>query len=251
MAAFPNLTNPVVPAEIFVVPASVHETRAREAVERAVRDGWLRPADAGEAAEIDAAELCFVPFWRVSVTVDGFHVGLAPITGSRGGIIPIPTGGARHRDADVLICARTIVPYEPRLPSFFGQMGGIPALEVALSELVPVANAGDALQAGPVVDADVDREKAEKLAALLVMRAVRPKHAIYAKYEPEIRSATFCLYPLYYARYRYGGEANPKLAEGFFVTISGRTGALVAAKHPSGARALAGRVRRLFKTGAR
>jgi len=84
-----------------------------------------------------------------------------------------------------------------------------------------------------------------------LMRAVRPKHAIYAKYEPEIRSATFCLYPLYYARYRYGGEANPKLAEGFFVTISGRTGALVAAKHPSGVRALAGRVRRLFKTGAR
>jgi hypothetical protein len=244
VSRFPKLASPVSPAEVFVVPASVHPARAREAVERAVHRGWFRPADAAEAADIDTAELLFVPFWRVSVSVDGFHVGLNTFVGGRGRMIPIPTGGARHRDADVMICGRTIVPYPPRVSS---GLGSIRPLEVGLAELVPLADAGDALSAGSVVDADLDREKAERIASQILVRATQPGDAIYAKYVPEIRSATFCLYPLYYAPYRYAGEANPKQAAGYFVMISGRTGALLAAKHPSGGRALLGKVRRLFK----
>jgi len=48
------------------------------------------------------------------------------------------------------------------------------------------------------------------------------------------------------SRLRYDGEARRHAAEDCAVAVSARTGKLVAAKHPSGARAAAGKLRRLF-----
>lgn len=246
MVTFPKLPQPVGPAEVFVVPATLDAARGREAVQHAVKDGILKPSDIADTELADPA-LLYVPFWRVAVTVDGFHIGIGSMqSGSSGRSIPIPTGGARHRDGVVMICARTLVPYEAKLPSIFGKISGSPPLESGTNELVPVANAGDALAAGEVVDADIDKARAEAIASGMLLRAVSPTHAIYSKYEPKIHASAFCLYPLYYARYRYEGEARRHSGEDFFVAVSGRTGEVVAAKHPSAVRAVATKLRKLL-----
>jgi len=245
MATFPKLPHPVAPGEIFVVPATRDAARGQEAVTRAVKDGFLRPADIG-GAELEAPVLLYVPFWRVAVTVDGFHLGLSTMQSSSGRTIPIPTGGARHKDGIVMLCARTVVPYEAKLPSFFGKIAGASPLEVGMNELVPAANAKDALATGEVVDADIDQARAESMASGMLLRAISPTHAIYAKYEPKIHASTFCLYPIYYARYRYEGEARSRAGEDFFVAVSGRSGEIVAAKHPSPVRAMANKLRKLL-----
>ena len=245
MAMFPKLPQPVVPAEVFVAPATLDAARGREAVQRAVKDGILKPSDIG-GADLGDPALIYVPFWRVAVTVDGFHIGISSMTSGQNRTIPIPTGGARHKDGVVMVCARTIVPYEAKLPSFFGKIAGAPPLEIGTNELVPAVNAADALAAGEVVDADVDKARGEAIASGMLVRAVSPSNAIYAKYDPKIHASTFCLYPLYYARYRYEGEARRHAGEEFFVAVSGRTGEIVAAKHPSAVRAVASKLRKLL-----
>lgn len=155
----------------------------------------------------------------------------------RSGTTVLPTGGARHKDAVVSICARTVVPYEPKLPSFFGPISGTPPLAIETNDLTALANAEHELAAGEVVDADVDEARAEALASAMLIRAVSPRSAIYAKYEPRISSTTFCLFPIYWARYRYDGEARRHPGEEFFVAISARTGDVVMEKHPSAVRA--------------
>lgn len=242
---FPKLPQPALPNEILVAPATLDATRGKDAVQRAVRDGILKPSDI-EGAHLEDATLLYVPFWRIAVTVDGFHIGVGSISSGNNRSIPVPTGGARHKDGVVMICARTLVPYEAKLPSFFGKIAGAPPLEIGTNELVTAPNAQDALAAGEVVDADIDRARAEAIASGMLVRAVSPTSAIYAKYEPKIHSSTFCLYPMYYARYRYEGEARRHASEEFFVAVSGRTGEIVAAKHPSAVRAVANKLRKLL-----
>jgi hypothetical protein len=248
MGAFPKLPNPILPHEVFVVPATLDTARGNEAVKKAVTDGFLRPADIASADFLDTT-LLYAPFWRVAVSVDGFHVGFSTIESSHTGrTIPIPTGGARHKDAIVMVSARTVVPYEPKLPSLFGKVAGAPPLEVGMNELVAAAAvlAQEALQAGEVVDADVDQARAQSIASDMVLRAVSPTSAIYASYTPKVHASTFCLYPLFYARYRYEGEARRHVGEEFFVAVSGRTGEVVAARHPSAMRAMAQKLRKLL-----
>ncbi|HEY8080274.1 MAG TPA: hypothetical protein VIF62_39360 [Labilithrix sp.] len=244
MATFPKLERPVVASETFVVPAVLDLVQGRAAVRHVVTEGLLKPSDI-EGADVEHASLLYLPFWRVDVSVDGFHIGIGSMTGSNGRAIPIPTGGAHHREAAVMVCARTIVPFELRLPSFF-RISGPPALEVGVVDIVPESRAREALAVGEVVDADVSREQGERTASSLVLDAVRARNAIYQKYEPQIRSTTFVRYPVYYARYRYEGEARRHAGEQFFVMISGKTGMVVNAKHPSTMRAMATRLRKLL-----
>lgn len=242
---FPKLPQPVTPAEAFVAPATFDAARGRAAVQHAVKDGLFKPSDI-DAVELADPALLYVPFWRVSVSVDGFHVGLSS-EGRSGRGIPMPTGGARHRDAVVMVCARTLVPYEPRLSAVFNF--GTPALlEIGTNELVHAnaVAAREALAAGEVVDADVDKARAEAIASAMLLRAVSPSDAIYAKYEPQVLSSTFCLYPMYYARYSYNGESRRHAGEELFVAVSGRTGEIVAEKHPSAVRAMANKLRKLL-----
>jgi len=245
MATFPKLQEPVTPAEVFVAPATLDAARGAAAVQRAVKDGILKPSDIDLADLVEPA-LIYVPFWRIAVTVDGFHIGVGSISNNSGRSIPIPTGGARHKDGVVMISARTIVPYEAKLPSIFGKISGAPPLEIGTNELVPSESAQEALATGEVVDADIDKARGEAIASGMLLRAVSPSNAIYSKYEPKILASTFCLYPLYYARYRYEGEARRHAGEEFFVAVSGRTGEVVAAKHPSAVRAMATKLRKLL-----
>lgn len=243
MTTFPRLPQPVLAEERFLVPATLDLAAGRAAVEQAVKKGVLKPSDIDRVRGIEPA-LLYVPFWRVAVTVDGFHVGVATVqNATTGRTLPIPTGGARHKDAVVMVCARGVVPYVSKLPSFLQNLGGAPAIELGLEEMVPLT-AG--VPSGEVVDADIDRARAESMAAGMLLRAVRPSNAIYAKYDPRIVGSHFCLYPLYYTHYRYDGEARRHGGEDCFVAVSGRTGQVVAAAHPSAVRAVAVKLRRLL-----
>ena len=147
-----------------------------------------------------------------------------------------------------MVSARNAFPYKLRVPSSLSRVVfvGIPALEVPPEDMLPEAAADAPAREGEIVECDVPRDVAERTAQRALLDAVEPTHAIYSKYEPRVEAATLVRYPIYYLRYRYDGEARLHAAEDCAVAVSARTGKLVAAKHPSGARAAAGKLRRLF-----
>lgn len=213
MATFPKLSQPVTPAEIFVAPATFDAAHGRAAVQHAVKDGILKPSDI-ESVELAEPVLLYVPFWRV--------------------------GGAFQKDGFVMVCARKDVPYETKVPSVVTDLSGVNALDIGTNELVPL-NAGaarEALAAGEVVDADVDKARAEAIVNGLLLGPVSA--------EPKSLAGTFLLYPLYYAPYRYSGESRRHAGEELFVAVSGRTGEVASAKYPSVVRAMATKLRKLL-----
>lgn len=60
------------------------------------------------------------------------------------------------------------------------------------------------------------------------------------------RSTTFCLYPLFRARYRYDGEARRHPGEECLVAVSARTDKIVMSKHASAVRAGLTKLRKLL-----
>ena len=247
---FPKLESPVAVAasQTFYVPAALDMEQGRAAVEHAIKDSVLRPFDIARNARIEDVAPLWVPFWRFEVAVEGFYFDVSDVTvGSKGRTVPLPTGGGRYKNAVVMVCARTDFPYQPKLPSLFGRVTGIHPLEVRADELVAERSpemllANDAV----IVEADVNRERAESIATELLLREVSPTHAMYATYEPRMEAGAFCLYPLYYARYTYSGEARRHPDEQLFVAVSGKTGEVVAAAYPSAARSVAAKIRRLL-----
>ena len=119
-------------------------------------------------------------------------------------------------------------------------------IEIGTHELEPLATARLDMDLDERVDADVDRAGAEREAKQFLLRAVSPSNALYQNYEPTVRSAHFVLYPIYFSRYRYQGEAQRHAGEGYFVAMSGNSGKVIASQHPSGLRAAAARFRRLL-----
>jgi hypothetical protein len=237
---FGKLPSPVEPPrEHYVAPATLDAAQGKEAVERAVKGSVLRPADIADT-KLDDPALVYAPFWRMDIVVDGFSFGLGVLT-KNGRDIPIPIGGAKHRDAVVVVSARTLVPYEPKLPSWLDKVGRTPPLAIGPSEVVPFASekAQEAIGKGELVLADVTKEQAERLACGMLIRSMDSRHAIIARFTPQLRAAAFVHYPMYYTRYRYGGED-------LFVAVSGRTGEVVSAKFPSAPRAVAAKIRRLL-----
>ena len=246
------LTDPVVVADedAFVVPLAVDSEQAARTARDAILTGFLRPYDIQEA-RIDAPVLVHVPFWRIHATVDGFHLGLDVVTNESGGIKwVLPTGGARHRDAVLMVTARRNFPYQPNMTQV---PGGLPfqrgtlalhPFQIDLEEMIP--RASHRIAGGEVVQPDVSRAMAERDAMDRILRAVQPRSALYAKYEPKVKSAAFCHYPLYVVRYHYAGHAKRSAGEVFHVVVSGRSGKIVGSHHPSAVRALARKFRQLI-----
>ncbi len=213
MATFPKLPQPVTPAEVFVAPATFDAAGGRAAVEHAVKDGILKPSDI-QSVELAEPVLLYVPFWRV--------------------------GQAFQKDGFVMVCARKDVPYAARVPSLVTELSPVKALDLRTNELLPF-NAGaarEALLAGEVVDADIDKARAEAIVNGMLLGPVSA--------DPKSLAGTFVLYPLYYAPYRYSGESRRHEGEMLFVAVSGRTGEVVAARHPSAVRAMATKLRKLL-----
>lgn len=230
----------------LVAPKKLDRAEAVAAISREVKESVFRPSDIAQA-RIDEAAFFYAPFWRVDVSVDGFHLGLTTLRSGPDTVLPFPTGGARSSSAAIMIPARSTLPYTPKLPSkLLGTLSPVPPLDIELHELVTVAGLSTPLPVGDCIDADVTRELAERIAAGLLRQSVQPRSALYAKYETLIRDATCVYYPLYFATYRYVGEASAANDEEFFVMISGRTGKPASVKHPSAARAVAAKFRKLL-----
>ena len=149
----------------------------------------------------------------------------------------------------LLVTARRNFPYTPTMAEIPGTIvteNGVPKMRpfrIDVDEMVPRAThpvAGD-----EVVQPDVTRAMAEQEAKDRILRAVQPASALYAKYEPKVRAAAMCNYPLYVTRYGYEGHASVH-GGSFHVVVSGRTGAIVGSRHPSALRSLARKFRRLM-----
>lgn len=242
---FPPVPRPVDAggAATAALPCVLSELDAEVLVREAVTGRTLAPADA-DRARIEPPRLLSVPFWRVEVSVDGFHLGMSGASVQVGGAkLPIPTGGSRHKEAAVVLSARTTFPYEARVPAWIRGVVGTPPLEIAPHELTP---ADPPRPEGEMVDADLSRADAERAAVKLLVRSVAPQNALYVKMDPTVRATAFVRVPIYWSSYVYEGEARRHAGERFFVAVSGRDGKVVAAHHPSGLRAAAARFRRLL-----
>ena len=78
------------------------------------------------------------------------------------------------------------------------------------------------------------------------LRSVEPSSAIYAKYEPTVRSSALCLYPLFLTTYTYEGHATGSPGDAYHVLVSGKSGKVIGEKHPSALKALARKFRRFL-----
>ena len=235
----------------FVVARRLDEAAAGKIARREIFGRVLAPADIRQASAtaLDRIRLVQVPFWRVEVSIDGFHVTLTSVRLGPGPIgLPLPLMSSKHRSGALMVSARNAFPYQLKVPRSLSHSAfvGIPALEVTAEDLVPDPAGDNRESEGEIVDCDVAREVAERAAERAVLNAVEPAQALFSKYEPRVQAVTLVRYPIYYLRYRYDGEARAHAAEDCAVAVSARTGTLVAAKHPSGARAAAGKLRRLF-----
>ena len=221
--------------EAFVVPARLSLDEGDRLGREAIQSGMLRPPDS-HRADIEGAQLVWVPLWRVDASADGFHVGLRSSTDARGRLRAVlPTGGSKHRDEVLVLLARKMLPFDPS-PSI------TLALDAMASKLTHPITDGEELAP------DMTRDEAEREASAQLRRSVQPSSAIYAEAEARVRSAVLCHYPLWLRRYQYEGVASKTPFEGH-VALSAVDGRVLSAKHPPAWRSLAGRAARLFKRG--
>jgi hypothetical protein len=236
----------------FVAARRLDEPAAGKIARQEIFGRVLAPADIRQASAtaLDRTRLIQVPFWRVELSIDGFHVNVTSVPLGRGGVgLPLPQMSKRHRSGALMVSARSAFPYDLKVPSSLSNavFVGIPPLEVASEDLAPEASSPDGGEReGEILDCDVTRETAESTAKRALLNAVEPSRALYSDYEQRVQSVTLVRYPIYYLRYRYDGEARRHAAEDCAVAVSARSGKLVAARHPSGARAAVGKLKRLF-----
>lgn len=245
----------VEPGEHFIVPHRIDGERAAAIAADKIKRSILRPADIA-GATIAAPHLAYVPFWRVDVAVDGMHVSFPITISGRNGRpgIPVPLPGFRHRESVSLVIARKLFPFPPshvertrgRVLGGSTTYGGWHGVEIQLEEMVPFAgHDANALALAEIVEPDVSRAEAEHVAGKRAQHNARPDGAIYARYQPEVRSAACVHHPLYIVRYSYRGHAARDPGETFWVTVCGRHGKVVGGHHPSVIRSVAHKLRKL------
>ena len=209
---------------------SIGELVGHGRVRDAVRGGVLRPADM-DKADVGEVESVWLPMWRFEGSVDGFHVSLGTTT--RGGRSRLtPRGGFQHKDRTQYILARSGFAIDPSAK-----------MRVSRGDLLPRK---DEVLDGLCIEPDMERAAAQGRAELALKRDGQPSTALYAKVDVKIHDARLVFYPLYVLRYRYGGEAVEGGASMFFAALSGTSGKVVAAHHPSVFKSIGGKFRRLF-----
>lgn len=228
-----SLARPVrVPAdETWIAPALLDQASAEAKIRDLALAHLTHRDDRHELASRLSPSLLYVPFWRVKLAVPSIH--LAPSARPNIAIgnieFPMPARCFGGRAGVLMISARRVIPYTPRLPTFFG---GTDALEVQRSELLPMTNESvlDALSGEGIVAADVDRDLGERTAkdTLVAMLdrggAGAGAGAVRSVFLPRVESTIFVRYPLYYARFGPDDE--------HFVLLSARNGNVVSAFLP-------------------
>jgi hypothetical protein len=232
---------PVLPGERYLVVPRIGQDLAEPRLVAEICEGPFRPPDAREAASIEALYSLFVPFWRVDIRRWDEAQRLEE---QRKGYLGVPSG---HDLGDAttawMICASTSFPFEIKHPTSIVPSDAKPLLLHA-SSLRP----GDPDQSHgwAVLDADVDEAAARALATASYRKLSLDANALFAQAEIAIYAIHFVRYPVWFARYRYRGQAAPTPDGAFHVGISAVDETCITALHPSKLLAGAARLRKLF-----
>lgn len=245
MSFLPSLPGAVLPHERYWVPPTIGASVAEMKIKADIEDGTFRPPDAAEKARIEEAYALFVPFWRIDIHRADTALRFAQVRVGQIGV-PIPHQSSSEAKATWMVCARTAFPYVMKHPSTL-LPGDAKPLKVDLAAL----SAGDPEAATrargwEVLDADVDEAKARKLASTSLARSSSNAHGLFAESDVTVHAIHFVRYPIWFARYRYRGEAAADGQELFYVGISGVDGLPIVAEHPSKLRAGAAKVKRFL-----
>lgn len=237
----PSLPAAVLPNEHYFVAPRVGASKAEARIKEEMCDGAFRPPDAAEASTLEEAYALFVPFWRIEIQRSDSAVSFAQVrVGSVG--IPIPQQQSSEAKATWMVCARTAFPYEMKHPSTL-LPGDAKPLTLSLAAL---ASGEPSLAGGfEVLDADVNETQAKAIANASLGRSSSTSQGLFLESQVTVHSIHFVRYPIWFARYRYSGQANDG-NDLFYVGISAVDGTPITAQHPSKLRAGAAKVRRFF-----
>jgi hypothetical protein len=242
MSFLPPLRNAVLPAERYHVAAELGPTRAEARILAEITDGTFRPGDAIDKAKIEEAFALYVPFWRVDIHRADTALRFGQVRVGQIGV-PIPHQSSSEAKACWMVCARTAFPYEMKHPSTL-LPGDAKPLVVSLAAL---AHGEPSTHGGwEILDADVDEAKAKQIATSSLARSSSAAHGLFSESEVTVHAMHFVRYPIWFARYRYRGEAAEEGKELFYVGISAVDGLPITADHPSKLRAGAAKVKRFF-----
>ena len=200
---------------VNIVPLRVGIEEARRIATKEIFEGYSRPEDI-RSATVGEAVLYYLPVWRVAVEMAGFHLGLGSLSRRSSPDIHARLGSHVH----VLPANRSF----PIVHIPYAAIRGEP------EAMLP----GDpSTLPGSVLPVDVWQQEAEREAVSVAMRAVASNRALLSHYEPRLWTA-LGYWPLVVVRYHYEGSGRRYFGEEYFVTISGRTGAVTARHHPAG-----------------
>jgi hypothetical protein len=226
--SFDPLRRPVRPPadETWLAPPTLDHAVAGVRIRELVLAHFAHRDDRDELASRLSPSLVYVPFWRVKLAVPAVHLAPSARNIAIANIefpMPIPSYGGRA--GVLMICARSAVPYTPRLPRL---LGGTDALEVQKSELLPMTDerALSMLSGEEIVEADVDRARGEQTAKDTLVTLLASPGAARSVFLPRVESTVFVRYPLYYAP--FGASDDDE----HFVLLSARDGHVVSACYP-------------------
>jgi hypothetical protein len=240
----PSLPRPVLPEERYHVAPRTGAARAEQRIREEISTGTFRPPDADTAATLEEAYALFVPFWRVDIQRSDTSLKLTQVRIGTFGV-PVPYQSGSEAKATWMVCARTAFPYEMKHPSTL-LSGDARPLTVNLAAL---EHGDPSLRGGwEVLDADVDERQARELAAASLRRHAATPAALMTESEVTVHAIHFVRFPVWFARYRYRGEAAAADSDDlFYVGISAVDEAPITATHPSKLRAGAAKLRKLFR----
>lgn len=232
----------VLPEQRHLVVPRIGRERAEPRILSEIYDGALRPPDAREASSIEAPRAMFVPFWRVDVRRLDEQTRLQE---ERIGYLGVPVSheGADDPHAAWMVCAVSGFPYEMRHPA-----SPIPGDSKPLALHLGYVQPGDPDPAWgwEVLDADIDVATARALAVNSFRKFAIDPGVLLGDTEIHVRAIHFVRYPVWFARYRYGGQNAPTRDGLFHVGISALDEAPITAVHPSKLAAGAAKIKKLF-----
>jgi hypothetical protein len=236
----PSLARPIVPEERYHVAPQLGPTRAEKAILAEICEGTFRPPDAAENARIEEAYALFVPFWRIDMQRSDTAIRLS---GLRVGGVPIPHQASSEAKATWMVCARTAFPYVMKHPSTF-----LPGDAKPLTLSLAAMEHGDPDTKGgwEILDADVDEAQARRTTSTALAHHSSQANALLGESQEIVQAIHFVRYPIWFARYRYRGQAAPSGNDLFYLGLSAVDGTQITAEHPSKLRAGAARVKKLF-----
>lgn len=223
-------------SDAYAIAPRLTLEQARERSRKEIVDSMLRPPDIAKS-KIEEPRLVHAPFWRIELTIDGFHVRIGG-TGYGNGFAR-PRGGKRT----YVTAARRMVP--ERATQAAKTALGVRTTKIAVNTLEP---RGAVQMTGEIVEADVSREEAVRVAMDHALAEVRGASAVYSRVEPKVLSVALCHVPFWVTEYEYRGEIVLKDAR-FHLVLSAHDGEVVASSHPSAPRALAAKLRKALTFG--